>query len=159
MSRLRIVCEIELGGKHSVVEGKKLYAYVDQADVDLVKDLKWHVTGGYACAWIPLHRLIADAMGLEIPAGCSIDHINRNKLDNTRSNLRVATQQVQVINQGLRKDNKTGFKGVSWHTRDAKWRASIKRGEKQVQLGYFNTAEEASAAYEKAAKEWADSSR
>lgn len=44
--------------------------------------------------------------------------------------------------------NESGFKGVTWHKANHKWIASISAGRKKINLGYFNTAEEASEAYE-----------
>jgi hypothetical protein len=88
-----------------------------------------------------LHRLICDP-----PAGLGVDHINRNKLDNRRSNLRVCAQQVNCLNVGARCDSKSGIRGVWWSEKRRKWCAQITAQGRRVSLGRFDTLEEASAA-------------
>ena len=85
------------------------------------------------------------------PIGWTVDHINQNKDDNRIENLRLAHEYQQRGNVGLRSDNTSGIRGVSWSKRDSKWEAKIHRKQKTYMLGRFNTKEEAAAAYEKAA--------
>lgn len=85
-----------------------------------------------------------DAMGY-------IDHINGVRSDNRISNLRLADCSQNVMNSGLRSDNKCGFKGVSWHDTMKKWRACINVSGVQRVVGYYLTPEEASTAYDQAA--------
>ena len=86
----------------------------------------------------------------EIP-DMAIDHINGNNLDNRFSNLRLATHGQNLMNRGPQKNNKLGIKGV--YQRGNKYRSHIcKKGKRQA-LGSFDTPEEASAAYKRAAKE------
>jgi len=94
-----------------------------------------------------LHRFLFNAGDLEI------DHANGNGLDNRRENLRVATNGQNVCNQGIRRSNTAGFKGVSWYKRAGKWRASIGLAGKKRHLGLYDTAEAAHAAYCRAALE------
>ncbi len=54
-----------------------------------------------------------------------IDHINRNGLDNRVSNLRVTTQRQNVFNATIRKDNKSGYKGIFWDKTRNKWRITL----------------------------------
>lgn len=75
-----------------------------------------------------------------------IDHINGDRADNRWSNLRAATQKQNSANQGLRTNNRSGVKGVSWESRSKKWRADITIGGKQIVLGRFRTIEDAAAA-------------
>lgn len=72
-----------------------------------------------------------------------LDHINQNKLDNRIVNLREATRQQNMQNVTLHKHNRSGFKGVAWHTTRKKWRAYIFNGYKQTHLGLFETIEQA----------------
>jgi hypothetical protein len=76
-----------------------------------------------------------------------VDHKNGNPLDNRRSNLRFATYIQNSMNSGLRKNNISGFKGASFDKRKKMWKASIMHNRKNKFLGYFDTPEEAHAAY------------
>ena len=74
-----------------------------------------------------------------------IDHINGDKLDNRRKNLREATNRQNQYNSSIHSHNKSGFKGVSKHK--MRWRAYAKKAGIQKYIGTFATAEEASEAY------------
>jgi hypothetical protein len=78
-----------------------------------------------------------------------VDHINRNKRDNRKENLRAATRRENSINQGLSSKNTSGIKGVSYSQRDKKWRAQITINGILNHLGSFNTKEAAGRAYAK----------
>ncbi|MEX3840294.1 HNH endonuclease [Paraburkholderia sp. BR10882] len=69
------------------------------------------------------------------------DHINGIKDDNRWCNLREATQSQNIINQPLRKDNKTGYKCV--RPRGKRFTAQITVNKKRIPLGIYDTAEEA----------------
>lgn len=79
-----------------------------------------------------------------------IDHINRDGRDNRISNLREVTRAENNLNQGLRRDNKSGVKGVRWRADRSKWEARIKTSGSLQILGLFTTKEEAVAARLKA---------
>ena len=83
-----------------------------------------------------------------------IDHINGNRLDNRLSNLREATNQQNQ--QNIKKATKSsthGVLGASWNTQAKRWSSRIKFDAKRIHLGYFDSAEEAGAAYLKAKRE------
>jgi hypothetical protein len=82
-----------------------------------------------------------------------VDHINGNRSDDSAINLRDATRFENNRNQRLRRDNASGFKGVSMEKRTGRYRALITAGGKQQSLGYFETAELAHEAYATAAIE------
>ena len=84
-----------------------------------------------------------------------IDHINRNKLDNRKRNLRMATPSQNQRNKNLYKNNKSGYRGVYYKAQNTNnpWKANIGYKNKTIHLGYFSTKEEAVKAYNKKAKE------
>lgn len=87
----------------------------------------------------------------EWPKG-AIDHINFDKADNRIQNLRVCTDAENALNRPKQANNTSGFKGVSKCSNIDKWQAAIWKDGRRHHLGLFKTPEEASAAYEAAAK-------
>lgn len=75
------------------------------------------------------------------------DHINKNKLDNRRSNLREATPSENLCNRRLQRNSFTGFKGVYFDKRNDWYYARIKMNGKFVHLGCRRTAQEAHELY------------
>ena len=97
------------------------------------------------------HRLAWIACHGPIPHGLTIDHINGNTGDNRISNLRLASDSENSYHRKRRSNNKTGYKGV--HQREnGKYRAYITVEKQKVNLGTFETKEEAYAAYCEAAR-------
>lgn len=101
-----------------------------------------------------MHRLITSC-----PKGLEVDHINRDGLDNQRSNLRIATHSQNLTNQPSRRvwskrPTTSRYKGVSLysHPRLKPWRATISVNRKQKSLGYYFTEIDAAKAYDAAAK-------
>ena len=94
---------------------------------------------------IYMHREITNA-----PKEKPVDHINRNPLDNRKENLRVCTHQENQMNRGKSKDNKSGYKGVSYHKKakhmhnelSKPWNASIRFNGKSIYIGCFAIKEE-----------------
>ena len=106
---------------------------------------------GYACVSIKrklyyIHRLIKRAK-----EGETIDHINGNKLDNRRSNLRRITMSNNIANSNKRVTNTSGYKGV--HKFRDKWQAQITKDYKSIHIGYFEDLVQAAKAYDKKAFE------
>ena len=83
-----------------------------------------------------------------------VDHINGNTLDNRFDNLRLGTQADNCKNRKENKNNKSGFKGVSWHKKKKRWRAQIRVNNKRIHLGYFNNKFYAAVVYARAAKKY-----
>lgn len=131
--------------------GETVKFYIDIDDYDKIKIYKWCVSSkGYIKTTIDgrelqIHRLIMD---LEDSA-YEVDHINRNKKDNRKINLRVVTHSQNLYNKTSR--NKNGISGIKLD--DGRWTASIKASNKSYYLGSFNTKEEAIIARLKAEKE------
>lgn len=95
-----------------------------------------------------MHRLI-----LSLKSGEICDHINGDKLDNRKKNLRVCTSSQNLANRGSQKNSRSGIKGVTFYVRTGKWAANIAFNRKQTFLGYFLSKEEAASAYNQAAIE------
>lgn len=79
-----------------------------------------------------------------------IDHINRNKKDNSIKNLRACTLSQNQSNRKVNANNTTGYTGVSFVENRGKFKATIYKNSKPIYLGLFDTAEKASEAYLKA---------
>ena len=80
-----------------------------------------------------------------------IDHENTIKWDDRWVNLREASRSKNGCNIGKRKNNTSGYKGVSWYKRYAKWEMSLTVNNKVVARGLYETKDEAAEAYVKAA--------
>lgn len=86
-----------------------------------------------------LHRLIIPF----VPKGFQIDHINRNKLDNRRINLRIVTQSINKLNSNLYNTNKSGYAGISFNKTMNRWIARVGSSTKPLFQASFCTKEEA----------------
>jgi hypothetical protein len=82
-----------------------------------------------------------------------IDHINRNRLDNSWSNLREANNGQNQANSE-RNQNKTGFKGVTKVARCERWQANISVNNEAIYLGIYKSPEEAYNAYCEASRKY-----
>jgi len=83
-----------------------------------------------------------------------VDHADRNKANNRINNLRMANNAQNQFNQSMGSRNTSGFKGVSYRPKGRrKWMAQIQIDGYKLYLGVFETKEEASAAYQKAAEQ------
>lgn len=102
--------------------------------------------------WVLLHRLVWVLMNGDDPGVLHIDHINGDPFDNRIENLRLATKAENCRNVGASKNNTSGYKGVT-KVYGTKWLAQIMVNRKHYYLGVHDTAEEAHAAYCKAAEE------
>ena len=128
---------------------------VDKNDFGWLNRWKWtyHVKG-YAYRMVNRKSILMHRLINKTPAGMETDHINRNGLDNRRSNLRSCTHSQNVANSEKQKNNTSGFKGVSFlssGTRKNRWAAEIKVNGKKIFLGYFIRPEIASSVYQNAA--------
>lgn len=136
-------------------------ALVDDKDFDFLNQFKWSYVAmarGYAERRLP--RTIKNKPGklvrmhtflLNPPNGFMVDHINLNGLDNRRENLRLCTKAQNMMNRDKTIRNQTGFKGVIWDSFCGLYKAQLKKGIKNYNLGRFKTAKEAARAYNEGA--------
>lgn len=112
---------------------------------------------GYIEIRISNHTYKAHRLAFLYVLGCwpkhQVDHINHIKNDNRWINLRECTQGENSRNQKKYKNNKSGYKGVSWNKNHNKWVAQITYKRKVTYLGAFNCPKDAAEAYNKKAKE------
>ncbi len=142
-----------------LTQGK--FALVDNEDFERVNQFKWYVgfmAKRYWCGMreirinqkrmtLLMSRFIMDVSYSKI----FVDHINHNTLDNRKCNLRICNSAENQRNRVISSNNKSGYKGVSWHKRDQIWQACIRMDKKSIHLGYHNDPELAHKAYCKAA--------
>jgi hypothetical protein len=95
------------------------------------------------------HRLAWFHSTKEWPSAI-IDHRNRTKSSNFISNFREASYSQNQFNRSINRNNKSGFKGVSWCSTRQKWRATIAAYGKRRTLGFFDDPFSASEAYRRA---------
>lgn len=138
--------------KIPLTQGK--YAIVDDSDFAELSKFKWYFRNGYAVRTmqkggkkktVRMHRII-----VKTPIGMDTDHINRDKLDNRRNNLRICSRAENVANS-FRSDNTSGFRGIWFNKRLKKWQAGLNKSGKHIYVGIFKNINEAVSAYNKVA--------
>lgn len=142
-------CEIII---HSPKFGD-ISTFVDLEDVNLCKKYRWNVQKCYeqnfdtfyigasdSGKMISMHRLLINAK-----KGKHVDHIDGDKLNNRKSNLRECSRADNMKNRKLNYNNKSGHKGVFWYYYNGvnKWKASITVDGKRIWLGSFERLEDA----------------
>lgn len=134
---------------------KPLETLVDDDVYEWAKTWRWYARDGYAVgaqhrgdlASARLHRLILGA-GVDQ----EVDHINGDRLDNRRQNLRLCSRAENQRNKAKPKNNTSGYKGVR-QERSGRWAARIYVGDRERYLGTYDSAQQAHAAYCQAAQE------
>lgn len=149
-SRTGDMKKIRLGSRR----GKVQFTIVDDDDFALASSHPWRLnSSGYATTNIRIPRggqrtLTLHRMILRPSPGLEVDHINGDRLDNRRSNLRAVTKSQNHTNRQNRSNPNGGVhgRGVAYDRKNAtrRWRAYARLNGKQIFGGYFNTREEAS---------------
>jgi HNH endonuclease len=126
-------------------------ALVDDAFCETVRWYAWSLNKGYPSRIVEnggkktmlfLHQFVWVLAGKELPAKpLTLDHEDRNPLNNQIGNLRIASEHLQKVNQRLKKNNTSGYKGVVYHKKNRNWIASIMLRPKRKHLGSFDTKE------------------
>lgn len=134
-----------------LTQGKSVI--VDADDFGWLSQWKWHYGGNYASRVergkrIYMHRVINDT-----PAGYFTDHLNRDKLDNRKINLRTVTKSENGLNRDIQSNNRSGVTGVTWFERQKSWHTTLSVNGHRKFLGYFKTLDEARLA-RKRARSW-----
>lgn len=130
------------------------HAVVDAADAEWVNQWRWHLhSRGYAVRSVAvngnprqifLHR---ELLGLpRVRDGREVDHVDRDKLNNRRSNLRVVTHAQNVQNFPSHRGSTSGHRGVHWSSRKRKWVAKVRVNREQIFLGHFESEMDAAVA-------------
>ena len=121
---------------------------IDNDDLEKCSKLTWHYAKNKDSKYIQtrikgkmikLHRYIMNMNNSNLV----VDHINRNPLDNRKSNLRICSYKENSFNKSIRVDNTSGIPGVSFHKTNKKWRTKIKYNNLTIHLGYFEDINEA----------------
>lgn len=139
-----------------IILTKGKIAIVDDEDFEWLNQWSWHFSSaGYAARrkWnkvaktstiVLMHREI-----LNTPEGMDTDHINSNKLDNVKTNLRICNRSQNTIHKGILNRNTSGYKGVFWRADKKMWRVRVGH----LYVGMFKDKIVAARAYDKKAKE------
>ena len=131
-----------------LTQGEK--TIVDDEDYPVLSKYKWQYhTGGYVKRGSRCIRMARQI--LNAPKGLEVDHINLDKLDNRKVNLRLCTRAENVRNSTKRKDSPNKYKGVHFIKSRNKWIARIQINGKRIHSGYFDTEIEAAKRYDKLA--------
>lgn len=125
---------------------KDEYILVDVDDWDKLKDTCWHIakTGYAAGIYNDKLTTMQSALIPNVPEGCERDHINRNRVDNRRCNLRIVSKLDNLHNRVYK--NKTSIKtGVCWYPLTKQWLAYITNKGEYIRLGLYDNEEDAIA--------------
>lgn len=126
------------------INGKDDVAIIDIEDYKKVKDYRWSYCNGYfqtslsykcISKTIGLHRLIMDSYEKNLV----VDHINRNRLDNRKINLKIVTRSENALNSKI--NPLYGVAGIS--NFNGKWIASISPKGKTIKIGSFDNINDA----------------
>ncbi len=134
---------------------KGVFATVDEKNFECLSQHKWQYHDqGYATRkkqkngvrkTIYMHREI-----MKCPKGVCIDHMDRDRLNNTEANLRRCSRSQNQINRSS-SGQSSEYKGVDFKKRAKKWRARISVNWETLHIGHFNTEIEAAKAYDEKA--------
>jgi hypothetical protein len=127
-------------------------ALVDDEDFEYLNQWKWHYNQGYAISsknkkhkLLLMHRVI-----LNPPSDLCIDHINHNKIDNQKKNIRICNGHENARN-AVHVGKTSNYLGVYYDMENKKYKAQIKINGCKTHIGRYIYPEEAARAYDKMA--------
>lgn len=115
---------------------EKARALISLADVDRIKKYKWSYNSVTGMVTACQGRVYLSRYIMDCPAEMQVDHVNGNRLDNRRQNLRICTATQNAMNRLERVDNTSGFRGVS-QRKDGRYEAYIHVNGRKIHLGLF----------------------
>ena len=130
---------------------------IDNSDYEMLMQYNWCIADGYAITSLEIngikttkrmHQFLLDTL-----SGLEIDHIDNNRLNNQRKNLRMVTHQQNMMNKSKQNGCSSKYKGVCWDNSRNKWISYIKKNNRCKHLGRFNNEKDAANAYNERAKE------
>ena len=136
----------------------RAYAIIDAADAEWVSQWRWHLTnegyaargeyvgGGRSQQTVRCFKMHRELLGLTRSDKATVDHINRNRLDNRRCNLRSLDNAVSAQNKASYAGATSPHRGVSLHKPTGKWLARIQVNKKAMHIGLFESEAEAAEA-------------
>jgi len=130
------------------------FVLVDAADYEWLSRYTWSCNdSGYALRREKGKKILMHRQIMQPPDGMLVDHIDGNKRNNCRCNLRVCTRQENSHNRAKRIGSSSRFKGVRYYKDRDKWRAEIWFHGQHLGLGTFDDEVEAARAYDRKAVE------
>lgn len=134
-------------------------AIIDDEDFSLISLYKWHYHkhsdkyGGYAATSVNKIRIYMHKLILNVGKEHTVDHINHNKLDNRKINLRKCSQSENNKNKPkIKRNTSSKFKGVYFDKYSNSWKAQISINNHTTHIGRFKNEIEAAKAYNEACK-------
>jgi hypothetical protein len=125
----------------------------DENYYDLVK-YPWHMSHDYVSGFINKKKYLLHRYILNYTEKHCVDHINGNKLDNRKCNLRIATYTQNSMNRIPTKNTSSKYIGVGLYKKTEQWRSSITFNKKTIHLGYFKNEIDAAKARDIATKQY-----
>lgn len=146
-----IYCDM---GEYTIINGDII---VDTEDVDFIKSLNRYVgknSSGYPIIfvnndWFFIHRLLMNLpQRYDKETKIIVDHINGDRLNCRKQNMRICHKEKNPINCKIYKNNTSGVKGVSWMKKLLKYQASIHVNGRSIYLGVYSDINDAIIARE-----------
>ena len=137
--------------------GLSRFTEVDEDDFEHLNQWTWSFDGRYAYRkeWLPpvngkqkYRKIYMQKAVNKTPEGMDTDHINRDKLDNRKVNLRSASRGENEMNKPKQSGRSSKYRGVCWHAQRGKWKAEIRVKGVRKHLGVFLCEEDAAKAYD-----------